>query len=266
MDFQLLNEIFTADFNIDSIISVVQNRYEGVRFNFLESPRRSHGLFLLTDYPVVYELPEGNCLQANPGDVMLLPKGAHYAINFAPPPEKTSHPVMINFRLTTPEGSEISLGEQVMLLCRDNGTLLPLFTASAQLYKSASPARLKAKVYELFGALFPVAETDECCLAYIGRHYTDRFSIPKLAERCAMSETAYRKRFRQLTGQSPVQYINRLKIEKACLMLTGGDISPNTISEFLNFYSPAYFYKVFKDCTGMTPNQYRDVQTASPQP
>ena len=266
MDFQLLNEIFTADFNIDSIISIQQSRQEGVRFNYLENPRLSHGLFLLTDYPVIYELPGGDCLQANPGDVMLLPKGAHYAINFAPPPEKTSHPVMINFRLTTPEGTEISLGDRVLRLCRDSGTLLPLFTATTQLYKSASPARLKAKTYELFSLLFPLAETDECCLAYIGRHYTDRFSIPHLAERCAMSETAYRKRFRQLTGQSPVQYINRLKIEKACLMLVGGDLNPNTISDFLNFYSPAYFYKVFKDYTGMTPNQYRDVQTASPQP
>ena len=92
MDFQLLNEIFTADFNIDSIISVQQSRDDGVRFNYLETPRRSHGLFLLTDYPVVYELPNGDCLQANPGDVMLLPKGAHYAINFAPPPEKLSVP------------------------------------------------------------------------------------------------------------------------------------------------------------------------------
>ena len=74
-----------------------------------------------------------------------------------------------------------------------------------------------------------------------------------------MSETAYRKRFRQLTGQSPVQYINRLKIEKACQMLLSGDISPNDISDFLNFYSLPYFYKVFKDITGMTPHQYRDL-------
>ena len=66
------------------------------------------------------------------------------------------------------------------------------------------------------------------------------------------------KRFRQLTGLSPVQYINRLKIEKACQMLRSDDISPSAISDFLNFYSLPYFYKVFRDHTGMTPNQYRE--------
>jgi AraC-like DNA-binding protein len=189
---------------------------------------------------------------------MLLPKGAHYAISFPLPPEKSARPVMINFRLTDLRGREIPLGDRVIRLCKDDGTLLPLFSASAQLYKSASPARLKAKVYELIGALFPVAETDECCLAYIGRHYTDRFSIPALAARCAMSETAYRKRFKAITGLSPVQYINRLKVERACQMLLSGDMSPQAISDFLNFYSLPYFYKVFRDCMGCTPNEYRN--------
>ncbi len=76
-----------------------------------------------------------------------------------------------------------------------------------------------------------------------------------------MSETVYRKRFRQVTGLSPVQYINRLKIEKACQMLRSGDMSSSAISEFLNFYSLPYFYKVFRECMGMTPNQYRDQGT-----
>ena len=112
-----------------------------------------------------------------------------------------------------------------------------MFTAVTQLYLSAAPAKLKAKVLSLFGNLFPIADTDECCISYIGRHYTDKLSIPELAQRSAMSETTYRKRFRQLTGVSPVQYINRLKIEKACQMLKSGDISPAQISNYLNFYS-----------------------------
>ncbi len=258
MDFQELNTIFTTDFNIDSIISRCQSWSSEERFNYLETPRRSHGLFLLTDYPADYELPGGKRFQASPGDVMLLPRGAHYAISFPVPTGKEAHPFMVNFRLTDPAGQEILLGDRVMRLCRDDGSLQPLFSAAAQLYISASPARLKGKVYELFGALFPVAEADECCLAYISRHYTNRFSIPKLAERCAMSETAYRKRFRALTGMSPVQYINRMKVDRACQMLLSGDMNPAAISEFLNFYSLPYFYKVFRDHMGCTPNEYRN--------
>ena len=250
--------MFTSDFNLDSIISVRQSWQLDDRFNYLDSPRRSHGLFILTDFPALFELPDGSRLSANPGDVMLLPKGAHYAISFPLPAEKTAHPIMINFRLTALDGSEIPLNCGVTRLGRDNGTLLPLFAAAARLYQSSSPAKLKAKVYELFGTMFPLSETDECRVTYISHHYTDRFSVPQLAKQCAMSETVYRKRFKQLTGLSPVQYINRLKIEKACQMLQSGDISPKDISDFLNFYSLPYFYKVFKANTGMTPNQYRD--------
>ena len=258
MKMQELNEIFTADFNLDSLVSARQSWNPGSRYNSLESPRRFHGLFLLADCPATYELPDGRRVQANTGDVILLPKGARYALSLAVPEGKTAHPFLVNFRLSTPEGKELLLGENAMRLCRDNGALLPLFTTAAQLYKRSSPVGLKAKVYELFAALFPLMETDECCVAYINRHYTERFSVPGLAERCAMSETVYRKRFRQLTGCSPVQYINRLKIDKACQMLQSGDIGPKDISEFLNFYSLPYFYKVFKDHTGLTPNQYRD--------
>lgn len=167
---------------------------------------------------------------------------------------------MINITLTTIEGEDAAPDCDVMRLCRDNGVLLPLFHAAAQHYKSAPPSRLKGTVFELLGRLFPVQEEDECCIAYINRNYTDRFRIPELAKRSGMSEPVYRKRFKQLTGQSPVQYINRMKIEKACQMLCGTEMTPASISELLNFYSLPYFYKVFKDITGVTPSQYANRQ------
>ena len=240
MELQELNELFSGDFNLDGLVSVRQSWYADSRYNRLEVPRRFHGFFLLTDYPAVFELPDGGRMQATAGDVVLLPKGAHYALSLAVPDGKTAHPYIVNFRLSTPDGGEQLLGDRVLRLCRDEGALLPLFTEAAQLYKKAATAGLKAKVYQLFDTLFPIMQVDECCIAYINRHYTNRFSVP-------------------------VQYINRLKIEKACQMLRSDDISPGAISDFLNFYSLPYFYKVFRDYMGMTPNQYRD-QDGAVQP
>lgn len=258
MTFEKLNEIFTTDFNLDRIVAAQQSWNSGAKFIRFDRPRSSHGLFLLADYPATYEFTDGSSLQANPGDLLLLPKTARYVTTFSAPHGKESHPLMINFRLTDSEGNEVFLGDRVVKLCRDSGTLQPMFAAAIALYVNTAPAKLKAKVFDILGTLFPLADTDECCIAYIGRHYTDDLSIPALAQRCAVSETVYRKRFRQLTGQSPVHYITKLKIDKACQMLQSGDISPRLISEFLNFYSLPYFYKVFKAHTGLTPNQYRD--------
>ena len=260
MDISNLNDIFTVDFNLDSILALRQNQFRGAQFNYLDTTRRVSGLFLMREGCAHFTFPDGKSLTAKHGDVMLLPKDSRYRIVFEVPEGQLIHPLMVNFRATNLAGEDLNLGDRILRLCRDNGELFHLFNAAAQLYKGGSPAKLKAKVFELFGALFPLAESDECAIGYISRHYTDRFSIPALAEKCAMSETAYRKRFRVLTGQSPVQYINNLKIEKACQMLLSSDMRLNDISDFLNFYSPAYFYKVFRACTGMTPNEYKETQ------
>lgn len=262
MTIEALNEIFTSDFNLDRIVAARQCWNSGARFSRLDRPRSSHGLFLLTDAPASYDLLDGTFLQVQPGDLLLLPKSARYISTFLSPPEKESHPLMINFHLTDDQGREILLGDRVIRLTREGSSLEDLFSAATGLYINTAPTRLKAKVFEIFGSLFPITDSDECALSYIGRHYTDDLSIPALAQRCALSESVYRRRFRALTGQSPVRYINGLKIEKACQLLQSGDMSPRQISDFLNFYSLPYFYKVFREFTGLTPNQYRDQRDA----
>lgn len=260
MTFDTLNEIFTSDFNLDRIVAARQSWNSGARFSRLDRPRSSHGLLLITDAPASYDLLDGSFLEAQPGDLLLLPRGARYITTFQGPEGRESHPLMINFHLTDDQGREIPLGHRVIRLSREGDAFQSMFSAATDLYINTAPVKLKAKVFEIFGRLFPIADTDECAVGYIGRHYTDDLSIPALAQRCALSETVYRKRFKALTGQSPVRYINSLKIDKACQLLQSGDMSPRQISDFLNFYSLPYFYKVFKEFTGVTPNQYRDGQ------
>lgn len=191
---------------------------------------------------------------------MLLPRNSRYTVSFQVPPGKVSHPFLINSRIYGADGTEPMLEGSPVNLCKDDGTLLPLFTEAAVLYKGAHPARLKSTVYRIFSLLFPIEQKDDCAISYINSHYTEQFSVPQLAKQCALSESVYRRRFRQLTGLSPVQYINQLKIEKACQLLQSDDISHQQISEFLNFYSVSYFYRVFKSVTGQTPGEYRKHQ------
>lgn len=261
MDFQDINILFSTDFNIDGILAIQQCWPCNTRFNYLEKPRRRHGLLMLTDYPALFELPGGESFKAVPGDILLLPKGSHYTITFLQPPDKVTQPLLINFRMTDNTGNELPLPAKVLRAGRDEGPMRALFHTAAQLYKNASPVRLKATVYELLGRLFPLSDLDELCIGYINHNFTDRFSIPQLAGKCGLSETAYRKRFKAATGTSPLQYINALKIEKARQMLSGiEDISIKEICDSLSFYSLPYFYKVFREHTGLTPMKYRALQ------
>ncbi len=259
MDLQTFKTFFYSDFNINGIYVVRQRWNQHMQgANLLETPRRSYGFLLLTDYPATFTFPDNHSISAEAGDVMLLPRGARYTVTFHAPPGKTAHPVLLNCRLFHSDGTEPVLDFSVTRLCKDDGTLLPLFTEAADLYIGAHPAQLKSTVYRLLSVLFPLNREDDCCIGYINSHVTEQFSVPQLAKRCALSESVFRRRFRQLTGLSPIQYINRLKIEKACQLLDSGDIRPTDISEFLNFYSVSYFYRVFKTFTGCTPNEYRN--------
>lgn len=257
MDIQKLNEIFSEEFNIDSIIAVKQNRIDKTH-NWLDEGRRANGFFMITDYPAILTFADGSKIKADIGDVVFISKGSRYTIYFDIPEGLVSHPLMVNFRLTDLKGEEIVLPVGAAKLLKDDGNLLPLFLKITQLYKNSSSVMLKAKTLELIGNLFPLEPSDECCIAYINRHYTHSFSIPALAEKCAMSETAYRKRFKEITGQSPVAYINNLKIEKACNLLLDGELNATDISDFLNFDSVSYFYRVFKAVKGVTPKSFKE--------
>ncbi|MBR2847921.1 MAG: helix-turn-helix transcriptional regulator [Clostridia bacterium] len=256
--FDKLNEIFSTDFNLDTVFAARQDRGGEVRVKQMDKPRRLSGLFYITDYPATYRFLNETCLEAAPGDVIFLPEGVRYTTEFHVPAGKTSHPILINFRITSAEGEEIRFDCPPIRLLSDNGTLLSKFTAAVQLYKNASPILLKAKVFDLIGSIFPLPEADDLCLNYIREHITEEFYIPALAKKSALSESEYRKRFRKKVGVSPVRYITRLKIEKACEMLLDEDITPDSVSEFLHFGSVPYFYKIFKEQTGLTPNQYRN--------
>ncbi len=258
MDFKIIDQYFVADFNIDSVFSVRQSWERGGQIYNRIQPRTRNGLLLFTNYPAEYILSDGSTLRVGVGDVVLLPKGSCYTTKFTTPDGKASHPILINFRMTDLEGNEICLGEKVCRIPHREHELFPLFDAAAEYYKKSSLMQLKATVYKILSKLFPIKQEDECCISYIGNHYTAQFQIGELARKCSLSETAYRKKFKELTGESPLGYINRLKIEKACEMLLNSDIKPADISDFLNFYSPQYFYRVFKQYMGITPKEYRE--------
>ncbi|HZX73643.1 MAG TPA: helix-turn-helix transcriptional regulator, partial [Cyclobacteriaceae bacterium] len=65
--------------------------------------------------------------------------------------------------------------------------------------------------------------------------------------------------FKTYTGISPGQYLLQLKIERAKMLLADPTKSIKTISYELNFESMFYFSKLFKEKTGLSPENYRNL-------
>lgn len=66
-----------------------------------------------------------------------------------------------------------------------------------------------------------------------------------LAEQGGMSVNAYARLFKEQTGYSPIKYLLRMRIEKACNMLHHSDLSINRIASSCGFSDRYYFTRIF---------------------
>lgn len=89
-------------------------------------------------------------------------------------------------------------------------------------------------------------------------HIHGQLSLDVLSEKVQLSKYYFSKRFKTLTGESPMQYFSNLKIQRACQLL---DKTPQTIKHIalsLGYDDAYYFSRLFKKTVGLSPKQYRE--------
>ena len=92
---------------------------------------------------------------------------------------------------------------------------------------------------------------------YIEQNFHEKISIEELSARFSIGRRNFDRRFIKATGNSPIEYIQRVKIESAKKSL---EISRKTVSEIM--YEVGYsdqkaFREVFRKFTGMSPVEYK---------
>lgn len=87
-----------------------------------------------------------------------------------------------------------------------------------------------------------------------------RHSLSEMAERTNLSPNFFCRIFRELSGETFVRYVNRVKLNYVKLQLLDSEKTVSEISEECNFCDPAYLHTLFKREVGCTPMQYRKHQ------
>ncbi len=90
--------------------------------------------------------------------------------------------------------------------------------------------------------------------------YRTSLSIEQLAARLGLSDRSLKRRFKQATGDSPIVYLQRLRVEDARRRLSETDESVEEISYAVGYESVGFFRTVFKRHTGAGPQNYRKNQ------
>ncbi|MCC8023313.1 MAG: AraC family transcriptional regulator, partial [Clostridiales bacterium] len=101
----------------------------------------------------------------------------------------------------------------------------------------------------------PIQEAIE----YIDIHLHEKIKLEQIAAHAAMSTGYLSKCFKQETGQTLTDFIQKAKMEEAKESLQFSQMSILEISSILQYSSQSYFSQVFRQHTGLTPQKYREV-------
>ncbi|MCL2129548.1 MAG: helix-turn-helix domain-containing protein [Treponema sp.] len=92
---------------------------------------------------------------------------------------------------------------------------------------------------------------------YIWENYTRKLSLEEISEAAGLSAPYFSTIFKEEMGENLSVYLNRLRVEKARVMLTETGKTLNEISKFCGFEDPSWFSKIFKNIMGISPGKYR---------
>ena len=94
-------------------------------------------------------------------------------------------------------------------------------------------------------------------LDWIRENYTERITLAHLAQLAKTNEKYLCRFFREYTGHTPIDYINRLRVESACLRMIEENATVTEAAFDSGFNDISYFCKIFKRYKGVTPREYR---------
>lgn len=97
----------------------------------------------------------------------------------------------------------------------------------------------------------------EKAIVYFHQHYGEPICIKEYARSCNVSVCWFLRSFKRYTGQSPLQYLNDIRIKQAKELLVYSSGKVNEIAAQTGFENPLYFSRIFKKNTGYSPLEYR---------
>jgi transcriptional regulator GlxA family with amidase domain len=93
--------------------------------------------------------------------------------------------------------------------------------------------------------------------AWLFRNFKEEVRVEELAAKMGMSPRNFARRFAAATGQTPLAYLHRLRIDAARHLLEAGKKGVADVSEAVGYHDLAFFRRLFKRHTGSPPRAYR---------
>lgn len=151
--------------------------------------------------------------------------------------------------------------------------LMDILAEQAPYYELAATAVITTLLYRFYtvGAVTHEVQNDKRILHHrarmallvdkIERDYATKITLRDLAELAGMNEKYLCRFFKSYTGSTPIEFVNRLRVERACHEITVNQKSVTDVAYECGFNELSYFSKIFKKYKGVTPGSYKRQHT-----
>ena len=236
-------------------------------FNSLDKPKISHTLLWFKNCSAKITDIDGNVLHVKQNQLAYMAKGIRYKVEFLDTDPKNEDTVVIHFQMTDINGEDIA-PTLVPEICIKNVDLSfsKMIDNIANDFKNniVCVPELKSSIYKIFAAVCQhrkrkTAKNKYTCIDQ-GIKLLEQNSdmkINDIAKICGVSECYFRRLFKEYSGESPIDFRQHYRIEKAKqLLLSDEGLSIGEIAEELNFTDIYHFSKTFKKYNNVSPSQF----------
>lgn len=92
---------------------------------------------------------------------------------------------------------------------------------------------------------------------WLARNLREPHAVSGVVAHCGIPERSLKRRFKIATGTTLIGYVQSLRVEEAKRLLEFGNLATEEIAALVGYDNPAFFRRLFKRCTGLTPSAYR---------
>jgi len=266
--FHLLNTIDISFYNLASVSTYWR---DNAIDSYLDKGRDEDLLFYSLHGDRIYTIEGQESLRIRDNDVLFAPSNSRYLSRAkVNPPRKYTSGICIKFNIKDENGNKIIVNDPPQWVAHDiDGQLYELFSKLHNAIMQGTGEKLysKALLSKLMDILITNVRKDKSfdsstldiypAVEKIERYPQDNISISELANMCSLSESAFRRKFIQYAGMSPVKYRNKIRVQKSLELLKSGLYSIEKVAEVMGFTDQAHLSNVIKKVTGKAPKEIK---------
>jgi transcriptional regulator GlxA family with amidase domain len=92
---------------------------------------------------------------------------------------------------------------------------------------------------------------------WLTANFREENAVAGAVQACGIPERSLKRRFKTATGETLIGYVQNLRIEEAKRLLENANHVTDEIAVMIGYENQAFFRRLFKRCTGLTPAAYR---------